>query len=309
VKVVKSTKTPADNFLKVSNKILRDIRVTDKARGFFLTVMSLPPDWDYSIGGLCKIFPADRDPSKTAGREQIYKRLKELMKTGYVDREPLRGKLGTIEDWVYFFDPDGRADLLLTVKPEVVKPDVVKPDMAQLHLAETTQLRIQKELRIQNQSNIDGETPIATADDLRKEHPAIKGIQEVSNRYPSKPLWDSIIDKLGSDIDVDRLKECWTEWLSRGYKPTNLAWALEWYKDGIPGKPNGHSSRSTVGRNDRSSAMCSVCDGTSFCDPSPEVLAAGYTSIHCPECRPAEHRYVLEAIARRSSSSFEGEKI
>lgn len=127
MKVVKSTKKPENDFLTISKKILKDKRVTDKARGFFLTIMSLNPTWDYSIAGLCTLFPADRDRSKRAGREQIYKRLKELMETGYVAREPSRGQQGTIEDWVYFFDPDGDAESLLTVKPEVVKPDMVQP--------------------------------------------------------------------------------------------------------------------------------------------------------------------------------------
>ncbi len=287
MKVVKSTKTPADNFLKVSNKILRDIRVTDKARGFFLTVMSLPPDWDYSIGGLCKIFPADRNRSKTAGREQIYKRLKELMETGYVDREPLRGKLGTIEDWVYFFDPDGRAELLLTVKPEVVKPDVVKPDMAQLQQAETTQLRIQKELRIQDQSNIKGETPIAA-------------IAADANHDPvERRIWTDGKDLLRKSGMAESSLGSFLGKMAKDYGNELLAEAIAVTQAKNPAEPKefligvlrerSGKNRSTVGRNvpDPEEPPAQTPDCSMCYDLRVKYVKAdtgGTERINCPQC-------------------------
>lgn len=55
-------------------------------------------------------------------------------------------------------------------------------------------------------------------------------------------------DAIGACPDEAKLKECWLAWLARGYRRDNWAWALEWYKSGIPknGNGNGHKSNGTL---------------------------------------------------------------
>ncbi len=86
-----------------------------------------------------------------------------------------------------------------------------------------------------------------TATDPRKDHPAIAAIRAVAEIYPPKPIWDRLITVLGPDIDGARLQHCFVEWAARGYKPTNYAWALEWYATGIPttASSNGNGHRKT----------------------------------------------------------------
>ncbi len=83
--------------------------------------------------------------------------------------------------------------------------------------------------------------------DERTDHPAIQAIRLVTNRYPDKAVWDKLIADLGVP-DLALLERCHVEWVSRGFKPTNLAWAFEWYKNGIPEKQNNGTNRQNTGK-------------------------------------------------------------
>lgn len=50
--------------------------------------------------------------------------------------------------------------------------------------------------------------------------------------------YDRLIETLGEQPDVERLKHCYSEWCLRGYRPTNLAWVTEWYLTGVPQRGN-----------------------------------------------------------------------
>ena len=63
---------------------------------------------------------------------------------------------------------------------------------------------------------------------------AVDAISAVTGRYPRKVLWPRIAREIGEHPDVDRLRECYLSWYARGYNPGNLAWLLEWYKEGGP---------------------------------------------------------------------------
>jgi hypothetical protein len=47
-------------------------------------------------------------------------------------------------------------------------------------------------------------------------------------------LWDDLIAKFGDEPDVERLTQCFKVWVARGFKEINLAWATDWYFNGIP---------------------------------------------------------------------------
>lgn len=70
--------------------------------------------------------------------------------------------------------------------------------------------------------------------DERADHPAIAAIRTVTERYPPRTLWDTLIAKIGDEPDARQLQACWIAWISRGYNPQSLIWALEWYHTGIP---------------------------------------------------------------------------
>lgn len=76
------------NYTVINNTVARDKRLSLKAKGFFLIIMSLPEDWDFSINGIVKI--------TKEGKTAIYSAMKELINFGYCQRsyqyEKLEGK-------------------------------------------------------------------------------------------------------------------------------------------------------------------------------------------------------------------------
>ncbi len=91
--------------------------------------------------------------------------------------------------------------------------------------------------------------------DIRKNHPAIVAIREVTNRYPPKEIWDELIDQVGFDADVVRLRKCYAAWIGYGYNRTNFNWVYDWYVNNrIPktGEKNGTHRNNQNGKRDTS---------------------------------------------------------
>jgi hypothetical protein len=71
--------------------------------------------------------------------------------------------------------------------------------------------------------------------DPRYTHPAYMSFYRLTKRRPPGILVDDLINTLGNNVDEKKLENCLKEWVKRGFNPNNLSWALEWYKNGIPG--------------------------------------------------------------------------
>lgn len=85
--------------------------------------------------------------------------------------------------------------------------------------------------------------------DPRTNHPAIQAFRAVTRRYPSKDVYDKVIEELGPEPDVGKLRLCFTEWRVKDYRATNLGWLFEWYHNGgpPPRNGNGHSASEPLG--------------------------------------------------------------
>lgn len=69
-------KRPDGNFTMISNGIFRDTRLNLTDRGLLTTLISLPPNWDFSVEGMATILPD--------GKGRIRSSLKRLAGLGYV---------------------------------------------------------------------------------------------------------------------------------------------------------------------------------------------------------------------------------
>lgn len=69
-------------------------------------------------------------------------------------------------------------------------------------------------------------------------HPALVAIRQITKTSPPKPIWPRLCDRIGPTPDTVRLRSCFVEWVARGFKEKNYAWAEEWYVTGIPEKVN-----------------------------------------------------------------------
>ena len=79
----------------MSTRHLRDTRLSLKAIGLFSIILSLPPEWTFSIAGLAAI---TRD-----GIATVRAALNELETNGYLTRRRVRGEDGKLENNEYTF--------------------------------------------------------------------------------------------------------------------------------------------------------------------------------------------------------------
>ena len=146
----------------MSNYHLRDNRLSMKAKGLMSVMLSLPPEWDYSLRGLTAIC-----------REclsSIAAMVKELEACGYIERYQERGVDGKLGGCVYniYEKPKSGvpvcgtgkqgvpcADKPCTEKQHTVKPNTEKPcaeKQPQLNTYQLTTKKSNKEAVLHNRA-------------------------------------------------------------------------------------------------------------------------------------------------------------
>ena len=77
------------NYTVMSNHHLRNKEMSLKAKGLLSLILSLPPDWNYSLAGLCAICKESQTAMRSA--------LKELEVHKYLVRRRTKNELGQFE--------------------------------------------------------------------------------------------------------------------------------------------------------------------------------------------------------------------
>lgn len=103
------------NFTTMSNYHLRDSSISLRAVGLLSKMLSLPPEWDYTVAGLAAICKEGRDAIRSA--------LQELEAAGYMRREQTHNEAGHFSgnDYVIYEHPP------LSAFPSTVQPLTVNP--------------------------------------------------------------------------------------------------------------------------------------------------------------------------------------
>lgn len=126
--IVRINKT-TDKYTTMSNYHLRDKNLTLKAKGLLSVVLSLSPDWKYSIAGLASISKEKETSIKSA--------LEELKENGYfviTKKMPNETKSGRIEyEWDFY-------ELPVTSKQEVKKQSIENLPLENLPLENQGQI-------------------------------------------------------------------------------------------------------------------------------------------------------------------------
>ncbi|MFN7096157.1 MAG: hypothetical protein ACK4PR_01150, partial [Gammaproteobacteria bacterium] len=118
-------------FLIIEKNCIQDMRLSWKARGLLIYLLSMPDNWELRISDLI-----NRSPD---GRDAVYSILKELRRVGYIQHERARnadGTLGRAEYHVFEAsqlhpeNSDVEEDTLEldTAFPDMATPDMVSPD-------------------------------------------------------------------------------------------------------------------------------------------------------------------------------------
>lgn len=82
-----------NDFTIIPNEILRNKEMKSSTKNILLTMMGLPPEWDFSIAGISACV--------YEGRETVQKALVELEKLGYITRKRERKQNGTLGAMIY----------------------------------------------------------------------------------------------------------------------------------------------------------------------------------------------------------------
>ena len=92
------------NFTVMANIHLKDRRLSYKSKGLLSVILSLPPDWDYTITGL-SVLTKD-------GVGAVREGVKELEKYGYVTRRQLRDERGRMakNEYIVYENPADNPD-------------------------------------------------------------------------------------------------------------------------------------------------------------------------------------------------------
>ena len=114
------------DFSVVSNEILRDTRLSIKARFLLVFCLSLSDTWEYNIKGLAKVIGA--------GTEAVSSGLKELEEYGYLTRQRVRDENGRLKNTEYILREKPNSGTPEQEKPELDKPEQEKPSQININI-------------------------------------------------------------------------------------------------------------------------------------------------------------------------------
>ena len=96
------------NYTTISNQLFKNKTISLKAKGLMAYILSLPNEWELSINGIVAC--------SKEGRAAISSTIKELIESGYIERETIRDK-GKFVGYDYFVFEQPKAEKPITDKP------------------------------------------------------------------------------------------------------------------------------------------------------------------------------------------------
>ena len=122
--IIKINKTK--NYTTISNFHLREKDMSLKAKGLLSLMLSLPEDWDYSVGGLAKL-------SKD-GKDSVTNTLIELERFGYVKRTQCLNDKNQFDGYDYdiYEEPQFEEETPLTGNPLTGNPQQLNTNITKL---------------------------------------------------------------------------------------------------------------------------------------------------------------------------------
>lgn len=120
------------SFTTMRNYHLRDTSISLKACGLLSKMLSLPPDWNFTIEGLASL---TRD-----GRDSVNAAIKELKEHGYISTSPKYGTDGRFCGVRYDIYESPHPENPDTVSPDTEKPNTENPQVLNTNKLITNEL-------------------------------------------------------------------------------------------------------------------------------------------------------------------------
>ena len=175
------------DFTVIANSVFKDRRLSAKAKGILVEMLSLPENWDYTLKGLTTLF--------SDGIDSIRQGIKELEeKNGYIVRErkrDARGRLGGMEYVIYETPEKAVENSVENTTPESTEPidDTPAKDFP------VQEVSIESRTRLSNpyQSITEEAADVMGYDEARETVKENIEYEILSERYPVERL-DEIVD-------------------------------------------------------------------------------------------------------------------
>ena len=186
-------------YIIVGQNISMDERLGMKERGLFLTLISLPDNWEFSVLGLSKILPDGKAAIQTA--------VQRLEKLGYLKRVQAKGERGKFAgyDWEIIPQPDKESPLTEnqpTVKNQQ-KPPLTENRSTDKRSTENPSTENQSQLNIKELN-----TKKSIIFNNQSINQNISNYEENNNSKQMDRLIDgNLIDEIKEQIDYDALVE------------------------------------------------------------------------------------------------------
>ena len=189
------------DFTVMSNHHLRNKGLSLRAKGLLSQMLSLPPDWDYTLAGLAAI--------NLEGVDAVREAVRELEKQGYITREQTRGKYGKFSSNVYVIREHPILEKPLSENPTTVKPITVSPSTDPPLSENPTQLSKERlnteDLKtdcINHSINQSRKPPAEEADRMRKEREDYRQLihQNVDYESLAKESWE--YDEIDEIVEI-----------------------------------------------------------------------------------------------------------
>ena len=135
-----------NDFTIIPNEILRNKEMKSSTKNILLTMMGLPPEWDFSIAGISACV--------YEGRETVQKALVELEKLGYITRKRERKENGTLGAMIYTIHQFPVSGSENTYKNNFSNQDVKNHKQAKPKQVSKTQISTYNKIKNQNNKTV-----------------------------------------------------------------------------------------------------------------------------------------------------------
>lgn len=177
------------DFTVVANRVLRDTRLSYRALGLLVELLSRPDDWRTSSDELAR--------DRKEGRDAIRSALREIEEAGYLTRRRVQGQGGLWSTVWELFDSPPEDRSTGDGFPGVGQPDVGQPDLGGPGPIRRTETKNRDERNLASSDDDADDDPQGSL--LPDTRPSSQPQVSTFRRRPRDDVWDAVMDACGVD--------------------------------------------------------------------------------------------------------------
>jgi len=212
--MIRRAPRPTHSFVIVRNEVARDERISYRARGLLIAILSRPDNWTIRAEQLAS-------ESSVEGRDAVRTALKELQAAGYLVSNKVRNSDGQIQWESVVYDSPQSAE-----SPETENPSPVKP--ASVELATVSQAPLEE---------------LSTRTEKKKKTPTGDTVDDRDSVREVFAEWIKVTGRSLERTILDDKRRRRIEWALKTYSRTEITQALQGWK-----RSKWHRGENTAGK-------------------------------------------------------------